>query len=208
MKKEELIKSLVDKNPDLLKNAEALIKEYPEECKGLTPEEFIYRTSKLEAWTELPYKIQSNAGKFEEVIPEKYRTLLKLREYWEVIDNKLRNPEYPVSDKFPEVLKSLQLIDNKGYLNLKTKETPNKIIGQTFECVPIETVCQRGSKLGSKLAKRIRAGQEAKIPSPEIIKESKPEVIEEDKVNPRVAKQPIDPQIIKDFIYRQVKRHN
>lgn len=198
MKKEELIKSLVDKNPDLLKNAEALIKEYPEECKGLTPEEFIYRTSKLEAWTNVPDKIQNNTGKSEEVIPEKYRTLLKLRGDWEYIVLKLSNPELKVSDKFPEALKSLQLIDNKGYLNLKTKETPNKIIGQTFECVPSETVWQRGSKL----AKRIRAGQEAKIPAPEIIKESKPEVIEEDKVNPRVAKQPIDPQIIKDFIDR------
>ncbi|MBQ4400148.1 MAG: hypothetical protein II830_02490 [Alphaproteobacteria bacterium] len=196
MKKEELIKSLVDKNPDVLKNAEALIKEYPEECKGLTPEEFIYRTSKLKAWTELPYKIQSNAGKFEEVIPEKYRTLLKLREYWEVIDNKLRNPEYPVSDKFPEALKSLQLLDDKGYLNIKTTETPKKIVGIRGECGM--SVWERGSKL----AKRIRAGQEAKIPAPEIIKESKPEVIEEDKVNPRVAKQPIDPQIIKGFIDR------
>ena len=110
MKKKELIKSLADENPDLLKNAEALIKEYPKECKGLTPEEFIYRTSKLEAWTNVPDKIQNNMEKFKEALPKEYQTLFQLRKCWEAIDAKLRNPELKVSDKFPEALKSLQLM--------------------------------------------------------------------------------------------------
>ena len=185
MKKEDLIKSLVEKNPDLLKNAEKLIKEYPEECKGLTPEELIYRTDRLEAQTNISGR-KLNVDKFKATLPEQYQTLCKLRECWEAVDIKLRNPERKVSEEFPEALKSLQLIDDKGYLNIERSKTANSFVWH-FECTPSKNVWQRGKALLKKI----------KSPTPV----QNPDIIE-NKINPQV--QSIAPQAMKDFMDNKV----
>ena len=167
MKKEELIKSLVDKNPDLLKNSELLIKEYPEECKGLTPEELIYRTNRLKAWTTLSDEIITDADMdmsidtIKKALPKKYQVLYKLREYWDAINTKLQNPEFAVSDKFPEALKSLQLIDDTGYLNIKTTETPKKIVGIRGECGM--SVWERGKEVAKRIKHKPNPDEDIRV---------------------------------------------